>query len=206
MGKVLPIHPLIDELARYWLYCHFPVTLANVVLTLSHTTHAVIRESSDDFGKLRLSYIYKCVRMRRVPEPISHETVQNRKKQSQLLEDDDTECILNSSSPLSPPLAEHLPPHYLHPPPLFLILFLSFPSCFSPHTPCPSPIPLLLLLSLFLLCFVILFLPPRLHILFLFFVILPFLPPIPLVQDWLFFQGGGGGGGGGGGWGDISWC
>ena len=83
MEKVLPIHPLIDALARYWLYCHFPFTLANVLPTLSHTTHAVIRESSDDFGKLRLSYIYKCVHMRRVPEPIPHETEQNRKKQSQ---------------------------------------------------------------------------------------------------------------------------
>ena len=42
---------------RYWLYSHFPVTLAKVDPTLSHTTHAVIRESSADFGKLRLIYI-----------------------------------------------------------------------------------------------------------------------------------------------------
>ena len=35
----------------------FPVTLANVRPTLSHTTHAVIRESSAVFGKLRLIYI-----------------------------------------------------------------------------------------------------------------------------------------------------
>ena len=38
-------------------YSHIPVTLANVGPTLSHTTHAVIRESSADFGKLRLIYI-----------------------------------------------------------------------------------------------------------------------------------------------------
>ena len=42
---------------RYWLYSHFPVTLADVGPTLTHTTHAVIWESLADFGKLRLIYI-----------------------------------------------------------------------------------------------------------------------------------------------------
>ena len=54
-----PSSPLSTHTRRYWLYCHFPVTLANAGPTLSHTTHTCC--DSADFGKLWLIYF---VRMR----------------------------------------------------------------------------------------------------------------------------------------------